>query len=89
MNEWFIIKGNDEVYYDCWKSNPNITEWMEKMNFSQYHELGMIFFLFILVKSFLTHFLLKKIPEAYYSKKILDIAKEINKKVTVWQGKFF
>jgi hypothetical protein len=44
MNEWFIIKGNDEVYYDCWKSNPNITEWMEKMNFSQYHELGMIFF---------------------------------------------
>jgi len=38
-------KGNDEVYYDCWKSNPNITEWMEKMNFSQYHELGMIFYL--------------------------------------------
>lgn len=50
--EWFIIKGNDEVYYDCWKSNPNITEWMEKMNFRQYHELGMILFLFMLAESF-------------------------------------
>lgn len=30
----YIHLGNDEVYYDCWKSNPQITEWMENMNFS-------------------------------------------------------
>jgi hexosaminidase len=55
--------GNDEVYYNCWKSNPNISDWMKKMNMYEYHEL-----------------------EAYYSKKILEIANELNYKTTVWQG---
>jgi hypothetical protein len=27
--------------------------------------------------------------EAYYSNKILQLAKKIGKKATVWQGKFF
>lgn len=35
----FVHLGNDEVYYDCWKSNPNISEWMKEMNFKQYSEL--------------------------------------------------
>jgi hypothetical protein len=48
------------------KSNPNITEWMSKMNFKEYNQL-----------------------EAYYSTKLLSIAKNLDKKVTVWQGKLF
>ncbi len=59
----YIHLGNDEVYYNCWKSNPNISDWMKKMNMYEYHEL-----------------------EAYYSKKILEIANELNYKTTVWQG---
>lgn len=59
----YIHLGNDEVYYECWKSNPNISEWMKKNNMTEFHQL-----------------------EAYYSSKILNIAKEINKKATVWQG---
>lgn len=39
---------------------------MEKMNFSQYHQL-----------------------EAYYSKRVLQIAQDLKKKVTVWQGNDF
>lgn len=35
----YIHLGNDEVYYKCWKSNPNITQWMAAMNFTEYHEL--------------------------------------------------
>jgi len=35
----YIHLGNDEVYYDCWRSNPDIIEWMRKMNFSEYHQL--------------------------------------------------
>ena len=58
----YIHLGMDEVYYDCWKSNPNISEWMRKMNFTEYNQL-----------------------EAYYSERLLKIAKELNKKVTVWQ----
>jgi len=58
----YIHLGNDEVYYDCWKSNPNISEWMKKMNFTDYHHL-----------------------QAYYSSKLLKLAKTQNKKVTVWQ----
>lgn len=58
----YIHLGMDEVYYDCWKSNPNISEWMSKMNMSDYHEL-----------------------EAYYSSNVLKIARDLNKKVTVWQ----
>lgn len=53
----------DEVYYDCWRSNPNITEWMIANNMSQYNQL-----------------------EAYYSSKVLNILKDLKKKVTVWQG---
>lgn len=59
----YLHLGNDEVYYECWKSNPQISEWMNKMNFTDYHHL-----------------------QAYYSSKLLKIAKELNKKVTVWQG---
>lgn len=58
----YIHLGMDEVYYDCWKSNPNISEWMVQRNMTDYHQL-----------------------EAYYSSKILQIAKDLNKKVTVWQ----
>jgi len=58
----YIHLGNDEVYYECWKSNPSIREWMKTMNFTDYHHL-----------------------EAYYSTKILDKAKKLNKKVSVWQ----
>ncbi|RNA39192.1 beta-hexosaminidase subunit beta [Brachionus plicatilis] len=58
----YIHLGMDEVYYDCWKSNPNISEWMAERNMTDYHQL-----------------------EAYYSSKILQIAKDLNKKVTVWQ----
>lgn len=35
----YIHLGNDEVYYNCWKSNPNITEWMNTMNFTEYNQL--------------------------------------------------
>lgn len=28
----FVHLGMDEVYYDCWESNPNITEWMRVNN---------------------------------------------------------
>lgn len=58
----YIHLGNDEVYYDCWKSNPNISEWMSKMNFTEYNQL-----------------------EAYYTNRLLNITKSLNKKVTVWQ----
>ncbi len=30
----FIHLGMDEVYYSCWNSNPNITEWMKTKNFT-------------------------------------------------------
>ncbi len=33
-DEPFIHLGMDEVYYACWESNPNITEWMIKNNFN-------------------------------------------------------
>jgi hexosaminidase len=61
----YIHLGNDEVYYECWKSNPNISEWMKTMNYTSYHEL-----------------------EAYYSKRLLQITKDLGKKVTVWQDVF-
>ena len=35
----YMHLGNDEVYYECWKSNPEIQNWMKKMNFSEYHHL--------------------------------------------------
>ena len=54
--------GNDEVYYACWKSNPNITEWMKARNMSEYNQL-----------------------ELYYSERLLDIVKRLDKKATVWQ----
>lgn len=60
----YIHLGMDEVYYECWKSNPEIKEWMKSMNFSDYHEL-----------------------ESFYSKRVLNIAKELKKKAVVWQGK--
>lgn len=58
----YIHLGMDEVYYECWKSNPQITEWMKNQNMTSYHSL-----------------------EAYYSGKVLNIAKGLGKKVTVWQ----
>jgi hexosaminidase len=58
----YVHLGNDEVYYECWKSNPNITQWMLENGFTKYNQL-----------------------EAYYSAKLLGIAKKLNKKVTVWQ----
>jgi len=58
----YIHLGNDEVYYDCWKSNPDIQKWMAQMNFTEYHQL-----------------------EAYYTTRLLDLARQLNKKVTVWQ----
>jgi hexosaminidase len=54
--------GNDEVYYACWKSNPQITEWMKQKNLTDYHQL-----------------------ESYYSERLLNIVKKLNKKATVWQ----
>ncbi|ELT93601.1 hypothetical protein CAPTEDRAFT_180694 [Capitella teleta] len=35
----YIHLGMDEVYYACWKSNPNITQWMEEMEFGDYAEV--------------------------------------------------
>jgi hexosaminidase len=35
----YIHLGNDEVYYDCWKSNPEIQSWMQAMNFTDFHHL--------------------------------------------------
>ncbi len=35
----YIHLGNDEVYYECWKSNPNISQWMQERNMTEYHEL--------------------------------------------------
>jgi hexosaminidase len=61
----YIHLGMDEVYYECWKSNPNITDWMASKNYTSYHQL-----------------------EAYYSNRLLEIAKVLNKKVTVWQDVF-
>jgi hexosaminidase len=58
----YIHLGMDEVYYECWKSNPDIQTWMTKMNFTSYHQL-----------------------EAYYSSKVLNIAKGLKKKSIVWQ----
>jgi hypothetical protein len=51
------------LFYFTRKSNPNITEWMAMMNFTEYHQL-----------------------EAYYTNKLLNITKNLNKKATVWQG---
>ena len=31
----FIHMGMDEVYYRCWESNPNITQWMKENKFNQ------------------------------------------------------
>lgn len=59
----YIHLGMDEVYYECWKSNPNIIKWMRNMNFTDYHQL-----------------------EGYYSKNVLDMVKDLNKKAVVWQG---
>lgn len=58
----YIHLGMDEVYYECWKSNPDIKKWMETMNFTDYHQL-----------------------EGYYSSKVLQIVKDLNKKAVVWQ----
>lgn len=35
----FLHLGMDEVYYSCWLSNPDIIEWMQKMNFTSLHEI--------------------------------------------------
>ena len=35
----YIHLGNDEVYYACWKSNPQIREWMNAKNYTQYNQL--------------------------------------------------
>ena len=35
----YIHLGMDEVYYECWKSNPDIRKWMETMNFTDHHQL--------------------------------------------------
>lgn len=59
----YIHLGMDEVYYACWKSNPNISEWMQKMNYTNYNQL-----------------------EAYYSSRVLQIAKDLGKNTVVWQG---
>lgn len=59
----YIHLGMDEVYYECWKSNPDIRAWMQSMNYTDYHEL-----------------------ESYYSKKVLNIVKDLKKKAIVWQG---
>ena len=45
------------------KSNPNISEWMKNMGYTDYHQL-----------------------ESYYTERLLNIAKELSKKVIVWQG---
>lgn len=35
----YIHLGNDEVYYKCWESNPQIAEWMSQMNYTEYNQL--------------------------------------------------
>ena len=35
----YLHLGMDEVYYSCWMSNPDIIEWMQKMNFTSLHEI--------------------------------------------------
>jgi len=35
----YLHLGMDEVYYSCWRSNPDIIEWMKEMNMSSLHEI--------------------------------------------------
>jgi hexosaminidase len=35
----YIHLGMDEVYYSCWESNPNITEWMNVNGYTTYSEV--------------------------------------------------
>jgi len=35
----YVHLGMDEVYYDCWKSNPNMTEWMAQNGYTTYSEV--------------------------------------------------
>ena len=39
----YIHLGNDEVYYACWKSNPQIADWMNARNMTEYNQLELYY----------------------------------------------
>lgn len=99
----FIHLGMDEVYYSCWRSNPDIIEWMKKNNMTSLHEIEQVSsyyesYLMIIIINYnqknrskpkLISFC-HPTPVQYYVERTLDnIKNKVKTRYQQWQGKRF